>query len=247
MLPILWKIDGLILYSYPFMMGLAWGLAYMLAPYFLRETKLQSRCNTLFLLAFISSWLGAKLLFLMTQNSSTTEQLVVQSNFWLGGGMVFYGGLIAGMICLLAYTVLVVKAPLTELLYLTPLIPLAHSVGRVGCLMAGCCYGSPYHGFLHIHLHGVYRHPVQLYESLLLLITFLILLSLYRKKVSSLTLFLTYTLLYPLIRLGLEFLRGDSIRGVYAFGLSTSQWVSIAMMIGAIVLMAYYRLQERKE
>ena len=43
-----------------------------------------------------------------------------------------------------------------------------------------------------------------------------------------------YMLLYSVVRFSVEFLRGDTIRGVY-FGISTSQWISIVLFVLAII------------
>lgn len=46
-------------------------------------------------------------------------------------------------------------------------VPLSLGVGRVACLLGGCCYGAPSDVAWHVHLAGADRHPVQLYEALL--------------------------------------------------------------------------------
>lgn len=46
-------------------------------------------------------------------------------------------------------------------------VPLSLGIGRVACLLAGCCYGAPSDVPWHVHLAGADRHPVQLYEAAL--------------------------------------------------------------------------------
>jgi len=46
-------------------------------------------------------------------------------------------------------------------------VPLSLGVGRIACLLGGCCYGTPSDVAWHVHLAGADRHPVQLYEALL--------------------------------------------------------------------------------
>ena len=46
-------------------------------------------------------------------------------------------------------------------------VPLSLGIGRVACLLGGCCYGTPSAVAWHVHLAGADRHPVQLYEALL--------------------------------------------------------------------------------
>ena len=66
---------------------------------------------------------------------------------YIYGGMVFYGGLIGGILC--AAGLLLsgrIRFPQLEVVYL-PVIPLVHGIGRIGCFCAGCCYGIPTDGF----------------------------------------------------------------------------------------------------
>lgn len=46
-------------------------------------------------------------------------------------------------------------------------LPLALGIGRLGCLLGGCCYGTPASFALSVHIAGADRHPVQLYEAAL--------------------------------------------------------------------------------
>ena len=44
-------------------------------------------------------------------------------------------------------------------------VPLSLAIGRIGCFLAGCCYGAPWSGAWSVHMAGADRHPVQLYEA----------------------------------------------------------------------------------
>jgi len=69
------------------------------------------------------------------------------SNLWSAlwdpaGGMVFYGGMIFGTLTLLVYA-RAAKLELSNLLdTFAPGLALGLAVGRVGCFMAGCCWGD---------------------------------------------------------------------------------------------------------
>jgi phosphatidylglycerol:prolipoprotein diacylglycerol transferase len=121
-----------------------------------------------------------------------------------------------------------------------PGIALGHAVGRVGCLLAGCCYGRPtdlawgivfsdpfagsYVGTpLNVHLH-----PVQLYESgaELLILAALLLMEKRGRAFPGRT-FWGYVLLYAVSRFIIEFFRGDE-RGML-LGVSTSQFISLVL------------------
>ena len=73
------------------------------------------------------------------------------------------------------------------------------------------------------------KMPVQLIEALLELIVFLILCVIDKRK-KDVDLLAVYLTTYAIIRFVLEFLRGDSVRGVI-MGISTSQCISILIIL----------------
>lgn len=163
---------------------------------------------------------------------------------FFGGGIVFYGGLIGGILgALLGCRV--AKCTFSSLeRAVVPFIPLGHAIGRVGCFMAGCCYGAPYEGPLAVHYpHAVTGlspeqgyFPVQLLEAALNLVIFCVLLLVRRKKRRPLRLLGAYIGMYGVVRFVLEFFRGDEIRGIAA-GLSTSQWIAVGMVAASCLFL----------
>lgn len=240
MLPLLLELNGLQIFSYPLFVGLAWGLAFRLA-----EARLPAAIRPRSFVAwslglFLATWVGAKVLFIFTQDRWTTTELVEASNFWLGGGFVFLGGFIAGAL----YTCLVglVWPQFSQREMQFTLVPLlwGHAVGRVGCFLAGCCYGSETDVPWAIHLHGLDRHPVQLYEALSLAALAWVLGRVERTKLLP-----AYLLAYGALRWCLEWFRGDEVRGSLG-GQSSSQWVSLLMVGLALVLTARKLMKSRK-
>ena len=166
---------------------------------------------------------GAKLLYCIVTYSGRELLAMIKTGVWTGlfsSGFIFYGGLLGGLIG--AY--LGAKIAGTSLMQyenaIVPFLPLGYGIGRVGCFLAGCCYGVLYHG----------KHfPVQLLDSVVSIAVFLCLVFLSRRKRRSYTLLITYLSVYAIQRFLLEFLRGDSIRGSYG-GLFTSQWISLVLL-----------------
>ncbi len=123
---------------------------------------------------------------------------------------------------------------------LTPGIALGYAIGRIGCFMGGCCYGKPTDSWTGVcvmsnEVTGVPLHPTQLYESGSSFLTFIFLLYLFRVKRFDGQVFLTYMLIYPVMRSVIELFRGDLIRGFIIEGvLSTSQSISIVIVIIAL-------------
>lgn len=148
-------------------------------------------------------------------------------------GFVYYGGFIFGFSG--AYLVsrmlrfrLMDYAPA-----MLPSLPLAHAFGRIGCFLAGCCYGIeskfgfPYPPGSSAPAY-VSLFPVQLLESILLIVV-CVFLCLYVKKGGKRVLSM-YVYLYAPVRFFLEFLRGDMHRGIF-LSLSTAQWTSLFLLI----------------
>ena len=193
--------------------------------------------------------IGAKLFYLVHAIPQLVVILSEQAaslDLFIGmltSGFVFYGGLLGGLAGILIYAKQF-GIPFSNLLeIIIPAVPLAHGFGRVGCFMAGCCYGIPYDGpfcvvFELSPVAPLYTSlfPVQLLESMLLflLTAFLLVFDKYSKKPLSLT--GLYLLLYSVIRMVTEVLRGDEIRGSFLF-FSTSQWISIALFIVGIIVL----------
>lgn len=161
-------------------------------------------------------------------------------------GIVFYGGFIGGAVGILIYTKYAkdVKAYRDHLLDIyAVLTPLFHGFGRIGCFLAGCCYGVESEFGFTVHdnpinptINDVNRFPIQLVESACNFILFFILLYLFKKRITESRLIYIYMLTYPVVRFVTEFFRGDEYRGIF-FGLSTSQWVSIFLFVFALIML----------
>jgi phosphatidylglycerol:prolipoprotein diacylglycerol transferase len=172
------------------------------------------------------------------------------------GGSVFYGGLIGGAIA--AFIAMKkLKTPLYPALDLiTPVIPLFHAFGRIGCFLSGCCFGIEsnvgfiYNNSINEAANGVRRFPVQLLESGCEFALFAVLFSLYRKGKCKGRLFPIYLTTYGVTRFLDENLRGDTYRGIWNIGganLSTSQIISIAVILAGIAMLLYKRRGQTPE
>jgi phosphatidylglycerol:prolipoprotein diacylglycerol transferase len=229
------KIFGdTLIYTYPLMMGIAWGIAYQLGLFL--NGKFQEVFSSLkvyLISVFIISWFGAKLFFLLTTDTNYTN-IHTSANFWLGGGFVFYGGMLVGIVYTLIFMKLK-KIPLWAMNILVPSLAIGHGVGRIGCFLAGCCYGKICELPWAIHLHGSTRHPVQLYEASALIflgiINFLVIHNENKDKLKNLFVWQFYVVTYAGLRIVTEFFRGDKIRGIWPGGLSTSQIISFVVII----------------
>ncbi|SHI46152.1 prolipoprotein diacylglyceryl transferase [Parasporobacterium paucivorans] len=164
------------------------------------------------------------------------------------GGLVYFGGLfgaLAGGYLYCRYSRLNTR---TYMNALAPAIPLFHAFGRIGCFLAGCCYGIASDcGFTYTHAlseaaNNIKRFPVQLLESLLEFALFILLAFLLVKFRNRYSLVRIYLLCYSLIRFLDEFLRGDEIRG-FLGPFSTSQWISLIIL----ACLAFERIRKRRK
>jgi phosphatidylglycerol:prolipoprotein diacylglycerol transferase len=171
-------------------------------------------------------------------------------------GFVFYGGFIGGAIALLV-TLKKQKKDIFKIVDIFAVaLPLGHAFGRVGCFFSGCCSGMPYDGWLSFTYKtaldastpiGVPLLPVQLIEAFVLFVLFAVLLICYLKCPNKKGLCTTiYAYSYAVIRFVLEFFRYDTARGGF-LGLSTSQWISIAIFVVTTVWLVVSAVKKKKE
>lgn len=202
----------------------------------------------------LGAYIGGTLLYIVTAYSVTDIINYISRfdfSFISSAGLVFYGGLIGGVVgAFLGSKIISIKLSDIED-DIVPFIPFGHAVGRVGCFLSGCCYGIEYKGIFAITytnpvigLSGdVSYFPVQLLEAFLDIMIVIILLIYSRKKRKKFDLLSMYMFLYAILRFCTEFLRGDEIRGLY-FSISTSQWISIVLIVAIIVRNIYCTSQK---
>ena len=115
------------------------------------------------------------------------------------------------------------------------ILPFSIGIGRIGCLIAGCCRGLPYDGMFAItYADGIPRHPAPVYEMLFNFAMGFLMLALCRRQILFGRLFALYLVGYGAFRFLIEFIR--ETEKPYA-GLSAYQLLCILMVIaGAISL-----------
>lgn len=161
---------------------------------------------------------------------------------YLGSGLVFFGGLLFAIPAGIIY-IYKKDLPLWEVADIfVPSIPLAHGFGRIGCFLAGCCYGKQcslpwavtFTNSQSLAPTNIPIHPTQLYSSITNFTIAGILLILSSKLPRYGQLFWTYLIIYPICRFIIEFYRDDP-RGTVIWGLTTSQFIGIIVFIIAII------------
>jgi len=125
---------------------------------------------------------------------------------------------------------------------IAPAIILAQAIGRVGCLLNGCCYGIEtslpwavcYTNPESFAVLNVPVHPTQAYEIIYNLIAFGILMSLRGKLRPPGSLFMVYLSLYAVWRIGIDFIRDGN---PFLFSLHNAQVVGIIILLVTVPLM----------
>ncbi len=193
---------------------------------------------------------GELLYILVTYTPEQIMKNIMTANFSFlkHSGLVFYGGLIGGILGALSGAALL-HTDIKQLeLAAEPILPLGYSIGRIGCIMAGCCYGFEYSGIFavrNIYTGGTY-FPVQIIDIVFNLIIMHCLFIMSRKKIHKYALLCFYLEAYSAARFFLEFFRGDSIRGSYLF-FSTSQWIALMILLLCCIISAVQKITEDKK
>ena len=250
MYPRLFELGPIPIFTYGVLLASAYLIGLQFAVVRARARGLDgNRVMDLGIVIILSALVGAKLLLVAIDFDHFRRDPMSL----VRAGGVFYGGLILSVVAAMWF-IRRHRLPL----WLTcdafaPGIALGQAVGRVGCLMAGCCYGRPTElpwGITFTHPLAaanvgtplnVSLHPTQLYESAAALLILGVLLFLERRAPSFPgRTFWTYLLLYPSARFLIEFYRGDP-RGTVFDILSTSQFVSLLLVPLSVVMLILLR------
>jgi phosphatidylglycerol---prolipoprotein diacylglyceryl transferase len=199
---------------------------------------------TLGIIVIFSALLGAKILYVINNWSvyaASPRRLFSLEFLQLGG--VFYGGLLAAIIAGVWYLRHANLPALKTMDVFAPGIALGHTFGRLGCFAAGCCYGrptdvpwgvvftNPIAAATGVQLN-VHLHPTQLYELVVELANFIILMWLLPRKKFDGQVMGAYLFLYGFARYFIEFFRGEPDRAMVFGGFMTlTQLVSILLVI----------------
>jgi phosphatidylglycerol:prolipoprotein diacylglycerol transferase len=221
-----------------------------------RDGLLREKIYDLSLWMLLAGLVGSKILMLFTEPEYRADPLQLLSLDFLRSGGVWYGGLL-GAVLVSYWLMRRYQLPWWKTAdAFAPGIAIGNFFGRQGCFAAGCCWGKPtslpwgvkFTEAGH-EITGVptdtYLHPTQLYESFAMLLVFLFLLWLHKRKRFSGQVILAYALLYSIIRFAIEFVRDDPRGDVLGLttltGLSTSQLISLVIGITALIVLIVRR------
>jgi phosphatidylglycerol:prolipoprotein diacylglycerol transferase len=199
-----------------------------------------------------AGFLGSYLMFVIVEWARSGDPMQGIRN----PGLVFYGAV--PMVAIASYlSARAFAQPYLRLLdQSVPAIAAGHAIGRIGCLLGGCCFGAEWHGPWAVTYTNpiapashpsVPRHPTPLYESFGLLVLAFVFALVPIKRVGTGQRALMYAIAYAVLRFLVETTRGDMIRGVFLGALSTSQLTSIALFAFAVAMLARQAMRARRE
>lgn len=239
-------IGPLTIHGYGLMIAIGIILAYVIAEKRAAKFGLDPEAIWgLTVCAVVCGLAGAKLLYYITDIRAIIENPRILLN--VSNGFVVYGGIISGVICCMLYC-RIKKLPFLRYAdIILPSVAFAQGFGRLGCFLAGCCYGEETSCPVHIVFHhsdfapnDVALIPTQLYSSALNFLNFFVLTRIAARSKRPGTVMFCYLLFYSVGRFIIEFYRGDLIRGSIG-PLSTSQFISVFVAAAALLLLVVIR------
>jgi phosphatidylglycerol:prolipoprotein diacylglycerol transferase len=186
------------------------------------------------LIIMMSGFLGARLFHVFYEHwdfYSTYPSEIFK--FW-NGGFVYFGGFLAALPMSYLYLRIQKQKFLSWADFMIPLVSASYALGRIGCLLEGCCYGQ----YCTLPWSIAERHPTQIYMSLgeFFILGLLLLIDKKMKLPFDGYLFTKWIMLHSIFRFIFEFYRDDD-RGQSIFGLSVSQGASLVLFLTAGIIL----------
>ena len=231
-------IGPVTIHGYGLMIGLGVMAALLLGDY--RAKKFGLNGDHIYGMTFSAVILGfvaARILFILTEWENFLQNPM---HYLAGAGFVVYGGIIGGALTIYVFCKIKKIDVLSYLDLMIPSVALAQALGRVGCFLAGCCYGKETDSWLGVVFtnsdfapNGVKLLPTQLFMAGGDLIIMAVLLWYAAKRPMRGRTSMLYLIMYSIGRFFVEFLRNDD-RGTVGM-LSTSQFIAIFVLAAGLL------------
>jgi len=198
-------------------------------------------------IVIIVSILGARLAYVFVRWEHYQHDLSGILRIW-EGGLALYGGLIAGTLAGLWFFRRRGMSIWAGADILVPSLALGVAIGRIGCFLNGCCFG---HACDHpwgvvfapesnagMTFPGAHLHPTQIYESLLALVVFAILILVDRRRRFDGFLLWLFVILLSTARFFIDPIRHYETESIAlrlgSFALTNNQAVGIGLIVIAV-------------
>ena len=205
-------------------------------------------------LIILAAIIGSRLMYVLMNVSYYIERPLDMFKIWQGG-LVFSGGIICVVLTVIWYTKKHHLSFWKVADLWAPAMAIGQGIGRIGCFMAGCCYGRPSGsnwGVVFTDPHAlaplnISLYPTQIYSSLSGFVIFFVLILMHSRKKFEGQVFLWLLVLHSTARLFVERFRGDD-RGVLLGGgdMSITQLVTLLILIASIVTLFIFKRRQAK-
>jgi phosphatidylglycerol:prolipoprotein diacylglycerol transferase len=251
--PEVFRIGSFALHSYGLMVALGFLVGLWLAARLAAQTDLNpDKATSLGIYVTVAAIAGAKLFLVLSDYpyyARNPREIFSLGTLQAGG--VFFGGLVAALAAAAWYMRRAGLPPLRTADAFAPALALGHGIGRLGCFLAGCCWGRPAgvpwavtftdpkaRELVGVPL-GIPLHPTQLYEAAAEVLIFFVLWSWFRRPHQEGAILGGYLILYPAFRFVIEFWR-DRTGGAFPFGgpVSLTQWLAVLLVAAGAYLIA---------
>jgi len=254
MYPDLIKIGPLTVHTYGALIAIGFIVGLLIAMREGRRNGIDSqKIMDMGLLLIISGVVGSRITYILMNFSQYSTNPLNMFKLW-EGGLVFSGGLLAAIISLFFY----LRHHKLDFWRIgdiwAPALAVGQAMGRIGCFMAGCCYGKESHGFCSVVFTdpksiaplNIPLYPTQLFDSLGNFIIFAILMILSARKKFQGQVFLWFLIMHSTARLVIEKFRGDD-RGIFlGTNWTVTQFLAIVILISAISALFYLKSKHEK-
>lgn len=244
------KIGPLTIHSYGVMIAAGVLCAYLTAHIRAKKRNIDTEfLFSLLIISLIFGFIGAKLLYCIVEWKTISNN---PAEILSGGGFVVYGGIIGGIAAAYIACRIKKRSFIQYFDLMIPSVALAQGFGRIGCFLAGCCYGGETDSVIGIIFHnsdfapnGVKLFPTQLFSAAGDFLVFGLLVLYARKPRAAGKVAGLYLILYGAGRFILEYFRGD-LRGSVGT-LSTSQFISLFIFVlGSVLFFFLHKLFSKK-
>jgi phosphatidylglycerol:prolipoprotein diacylglycerol transferase len=238
------------IHGYGVMIGIG-----ILAAFYVSERQAKKvgmspdEASNLIFICLITGFLGSKITYILTNLQAFLQN---PASFLSSDGWVVWGGIIGGIIGGWIWCKIRKLDFMAYFNLMIPVVALAQGFGRIGCFLAGCCYGRPTDSCIGVVFPagsmapaGIALLPTQLFSAAGDLLITAVLLLLDRKKHARGMLLVWYLLLYGAGRFIIEFFR-DAPRGAVG-ALSTSQFISLFSLAAAAAVALLIKKRSRND
>jgi phosphatidylglycerol---prolipoprotein diacylglyceryl transferase len=252
--PDLFSIGPLTLHTYGLFIAIGFIMGLLIAIRIGKRYGLDSqKIMDMGFLLIISGVIGSRIVYVLMNFSLYSKNPLDIFKLWQGG-LVFSGGLLAAVIVFFFY----IRHHKLNVLQIgdiwAPAAVIGQAMGRIGCFMAGCCYGRPtnvpwrviFKNPASIAPLNIPLHPTQLYDAMSNLIIFIVLMILTAKKKFDGQVLLWFLILHSTARLYIERFRGDD-RGIFpGTQWTVTQFIAILILFFSITALIYIKSKNEK-